>query len=541
MTAAIVERLTALEPTIEKICAVAGAPGLSLGVSHCGKIIYTDNFGYRDVESSIAPDSDTVYGIGSVTKIFTASAIGALIDEGKLELTTPVVKILPDLNSENPVLRDQLTVKDLLTHQIGLEKSNNWWFGSDGVLLLDKSQTLSSFNALRSIAPFRTKFEHTNWGYTLVGEVIEAVSGVSYGEYLQSKIWKPLQLEHTTASHDFTTWENFAKPYAALDDGSMHRLPPPPIRDGTIMVAAQGIQSSVNDLLRFSSALLEARKGESSPLKGVNKQFAGHIFRGTPLLDKSYGLGLMRSMLPGTIGGGCNSQFVKLPKITPSGNTRLLVFHGGSQAGYTSFLTMLPEADLSIVVLANSAGLGDPAAWINEVLVEALVDSPNHTDFIKYATEAAKKHIASYPAMERKLEETRTVGTHHNPLQEYVGRYINPAHSFVVEIRKKDEDSLQVAFQDLDSQLWSLRHYEYDTFLWLSPRDEQAKRARFTYASASVYKIIFNKDMYGTVDGLFWPHEPGLPEKKQWFEKEQSPDGDGLASNDTPQVILKAV
>lgn len=142
------------------------------------------------------------------------------------------------------------------------------------------------------------------------------------------------------------------------------------------MVGAQGIQSSVNDLLKYATALQAARRGDETPLKNTPKQFAGHIFRGNPLIDKSYGLGLMRTMLPGTIGGGSNAMYTVLPTITPgpSCDARLVAFHGGGQAGYTSFLTMLPEADISIVVLTNSIGLGDPASWINELLVETLID-----------------------------------------------------------------------------------------------------------------------------------------------------------------------
>ncbi|KAF3390688.1 hypothetical protein DPV78_010959 [Talaromyces pinophilus] len=145
----------------------------------------------------------------------------------------------------------------------------------------------------------------------------------------------------------------------------MYELPPPPVQDDTFMVGAQGIQSSVNDLLKYATALQAARRGDETPLKNTPKQFAGHIFRGNPLIDKSYGLGLMRTMLPGTICGGSNAMYTVLPTITPgpSCDARLVAFHGGSQAGYTSFLTMLPEADISIVVLTNSIGLGDPASY----------------------------------------------------------------------------------------------------------------------------------------------------------------------------------
>lgn len=519
----IAQRLSALRPVIREICNVAGVPGVSFGVAHQGQVVFRDNIGFRDMEESIEPDSDTLYGIGSISKIFTASAIGVLVDEGKLNWTTPIVSIIPELNTVDKSVTEQLTIIDLLLHRTGLEKSNNWWFGSDGVLMLKKSQTVSSFNALKQTSPFRNAFGYNNWGYTLIGEVVERVTGMTYGDFLQCRIFGPLQMERTTTKHTSQDADNFAKPYAALDDKSLYLLPPPPIQDDTIMTPAQGIQSSVNDLLKFSSALLAARKGDpESPLKNVPKQFSGHIFRGNPFLDKSYGLGLMRTMLPGTIGGGSNAMYTKLPVITPGPdcNARLITFHGGSQAGYTSFFTMVPEADISIVVLTNSIGLADPAGWINELLVETMVESAHQTDFVHLATEAANNAIASIPKMEDSLEQARepnTFPTH--SLDEFVGRYINIGHEFIVEIRKKDDSTLQVAFQGLDSQVWDMRHYQHDTFIWLTSRDHIVKRARFPFAGKDVYTLIFQSGADGAVEGLFWPHEPGLPVKEQYFHK----------------------
>lgn len=538
MSSALVRQLQGLGPTIEEICAVAGTPGLSLGVAYKGEIIHTANFGFQDIETSIPPDSDTLYGIASITKIFTASAIINLVEQGKLEWTTPIASILPSLDMTDPYMTKHLTVMDLLTHRIGLENSNNWWYGAGGVLLLAKDQTISRFNKLRSVTPFRTTFEYTNWGYALAGEVIEKLSGQTYGDYIHAQFVEPLGLARTTTKHQYTNQENFAKPYAALDDGSLYKLPPPPVQDGTIMVSAQGIQSSVNDLLKFAIGLMGARHGGDSPFKNAAKQFQPHIPRGAPFLDKSYGLGLMRTQLPNTIGGGCNAQFGKLPTIVPGSNARLVTLHGGSQAGYTSFLTMLPEIDTTLVVLTNSIGLADPSGWVNELIIETLVESPNKVDFVKLAKDAAQKHVESYGIMEGKLEQEREANTTHKALEAYTGSYINEAGDFIVDVRKKNEDVLEVLFQGLESQAWDMRHYHHDTFLWLTSRDEQAKRARFTYSGPKIYKIIFNASEGDTIDGLCWAHDPKVPVTEQWFGKVGSKH---VGTAEGSQAILKSM
>lgn len=148
------------------------------------------------MEARAEPDSDTLYGVASISKMFTASAVGILVDEGKLDWMTPIVSIVPELNTVDKFVTEQLTILDLL-HRTGLETSNNWWFGSDGVLMLNKSQTVSSFNALKQISPFRSAYMYSNWHYALIGEIIERLTGITYGDFVQSRIFGPPKMERT--------------------------------------------------------------------------------------------------------------------------------------------------------------------------------------------------------------------------------------------------------------------------------------------------------------------------------------------------------
>ncbi|KAJ5735752.1 D-aminoacylase [Penicillium malachiteum] len=520
----LTHRLSLLRPIINEICEIGGIPGASIGVAHQGKTVFSDNFGYRDIESSVPPDSNTLYGIASMTKSITASAICILVNEGKLSWTTPIVSIIPELNTVDKYLTGQLVITDLLTHQLGLETSNEWWFGSNGTLLMKKSQAIASFNALKKVGPFRLGTMYSNWNFVLAGEVIERLSGVSYGEFVQSRIFQPLQMDRTTTTKNFQSVdvENFARPYGALDDKSMVLLPPPPVLDGTIMVAAQGVQSSVNDMLKFTNALLAGCKEDGdkdSPLKLSSRQLAGHIFCEKQLIGKSYALGLMRALLPNSIGGG-HEIYGKVPTIKSGGSTRIVLYHGGSQAGYTSFMSMLPEADLSVVVLTNSIGFGEPSGWIHELLLETLADSPDKTDFIKLAKGVAANYLRKIPRMLESLEQSRE-GTPSRPLSEFVGRYSNPNHDFVVVIRQGDDKALEVVFQGLESQAWDLRHHHHDTFTWLPSLNDIIKNALFPHMGQNAYTITFEVEDGTEVKRLLWPHEARLGPEVQYFDKMQ--------------------
>lgn len=476
-----------------------------------------------------------MYPIGTLAKAFTASAVGILVDEAKLKWSSRIRDLLPDFQSVEPMIAQNLTVADLLCHRGGLARSNHWWLGAEGELLLKKSQTIPFYNTLSPAGTFRGDWAYSNWGYAVIGEVIERLSGMEYGDFVSQKIFQPLNLRNTTTKgRQSTTVENMAKPYAALDDGSLYPLPEAPFGDGTIMVPAQGGSSTANDLLKYSIALLEAQQyeteggnGSSAPLlKNAVTQLSGKIYTAKSMLEKSYAFGFYRSQLPSTITGmGWNAMYVKkMPKLTPGVQSGPVVAHGGSLAGYHSSLALLPELNASIVVCTNSIGLGDASGWISMAIIEALIDTPKPTDFVAYATEAAKGHVESVSSLSSRLEEARdTTAALSKPLAEYAGRYYDRVHDWVIEIRLKEGGSLEVAFQGLDSQAWPLNHYEHNTFLWLASRNEQAKRGRMTtYPLTDVFKLVFQSNDKGVIDRVCWPHEPALPLDKQCFIKDIS-------------------
>lgn len=149
-------------------------------------------------------------------------------------------------------------------------------------MLLSKNQTVLSFGALKSVGPLRTRYDYSNWNYTILGEVIERCSGLSYGAYLRAKILEPLRMSRTSASRVSDRKDgNVALPYAVLDNYSAYALPFPRNEDGQLMVSAQAVRSTVDDLLKYMTALNNAyhsqlQSGKSSspgnPLRNAVKQ-----------------------------------------------------------------------------------------------------------------------------------------------------------------------------------------------------------------------------------------------------------------------------
>jgi len=108
----LIERLQALTPIIKEISRISGTPGLSLDVLHHGKVVYTNNFGYKNVATKEAPDDDTLYYIASTSKAYTAAGIAILVGQRKLEWNTPVPKILPDFAHPDTDVRENASMAD---------------------------------------------------------------------------------------------------------------------------------------------------------------------------------------------------------------------------------------------------------------------------------------------------------------------------------------------------------------------------------------------------------------------------------------------
>ncbi|KAM3431710.1 hypothetical protein NHJ13734_007195 [Beauveria thailandica] len=159
----IIERLQALRASAAGNNFGSRCPSVSLGVSFDDQTTYEWNFGRRDLKQNLALNVDTVHGIGSLSKKFTASAIGILVDEGRLSWQTSVREILREYHSRSQFTTQELTVEDLLSHRSGMAHSHYWWYGAGGELLIDKSQTMSFINGLKSASSLRSISSHSNW------------------------------------------------------------------------------------------------------------------------------------------------------------------------------------------------------------------------------------------------------------------------------------------------------------------------------------------------------------------------------------------
>lgn len=524
-----IQRLENIRPLIQEICEVSSSSGLSLGVLHQGQVLYRDNFGHRNVESRESPNSDTFYNINSMTKAVTAAATGILVEEGLTQWNMPVRKVLPAFGDGHGEIGRMITIVDLLSHRSGIASPDTFFFQNNNELLLEKHDAIRAFNYGKQRGGFRDSYIYNNFGYAVVALLIEELSGQEFGTFLRHKILDQLNLKRTTTD-DISSDANVGKCYCVLEDHSLCRVPGPRVGTGSLLEGAAGIKSTVNDLLHLYHEFLEAVKDQlqrdststkDSPFKQCPTLIRGHSFLdGASLRENAYGLGWIRSQLPGVVGmQGINARLqMNLPVIGKGGPSRFCLYHEGLMPGSSSNVYAFPETMTVIVVLQSANSLNDCPDWVAQLLVETVFDFPEKENWLQLARTSAQKALSLVPSMKKKLDKTRVPNTRPSfPLDDYCGRYQSPLRRFFLEVYPF-EDGLAVAFQGLPSQSNRLRHYHFDTFTWLMTHDEAARRARLMVNyPAEFYLLRFGVSIHGNIDRLYWMTENTGPEPETFL------------------------
>lgn len=508
-------------PAVEQILAVAGVPGISICIISHGRTSSTHHLGYRDYERRLRPDDRTRYNINSLSKCFLAAlaAIENFNAPSGITWSDPIQKWLPDFRGSTQEVGTNTNVIDLLSHRTGIMGLDDLWMGADNAIYMPRSQALRTFASLKSAHSFRTAFEYNNWGYEIMGQLLEESTGHRLNELFQSRIFTPLNMTRTSTAWN-TSDSNEAKSHGILHDFSIVDVQRPSLGSGTIMECVGGIKSSLEDLMHFYKTFMREMKAQhdqntnstkGSPLKYCQVLTSSHVqLEGTSFREQSYALGWVRAELPGQLGRvSANVGTGDEPIVGKGGSPRLVLYHHGCMPGSTSAVILIPELESGVVVLQNSMPVIDTADFVAQMLLEALLDTPEPNDYVHLAKDFYKTASSHLDTLRKELDENRIPGTRPRPLPEYEGRFWNQLRNFYIDVfRSQGNGQLTMRFQGLKSQAYTLKHYHYDMFLWLMPYDEIVRRDRgVPFYSADYYTVTFaSSSPSGNIDELYWVH-----------------------------------
>lgn len=174
-------------------------PGIAVGIIKDDEIIYCNELGLRDVNKNLNVTKDTLFAIGSASKSFTSLSIGILVDEGKLDLDTPIKKYMPSFEMQNKYAEEHLTLRDMLCHRSGLPRHDILWYTNPS---LSRKELVDKIKYLEFSKDFRETWQYNNLMYATAGYLVELVTGMTWEEFVKSRILEPLGMNSTNFSVD---------------------------------------------------------------------------------------------------------------------------------------------------------------------------------------------------------------------------------------------------------------------------------------------------------------------------------------------------
>lgn len=328
-----------LDKLIEETLTTFDVPGISVGIYKDGKVVYAKGHGVRSLTNKKDMNDETLVGVASNSKGFTCFALAMMIDEGKLNWDDPVRKHIPEFQLHDAWVTEHFTVRDLVTHRsgMGLGAGDLMFFpeGSD----FDVNDVISNVKYLEPESSFRSKFAYNNNMFIIAGEVLKRVSGLSWEEFIETKIMIPVGMKNSKASYNRVTDKSNIIDAHTMAEGKVIQIP----HDWSeIANPAGGIVSNVPDMLTWAKFLMNDAVTKSEKRLLSEKQFHELWQLQTPLTVwpgdsyasnfKGYGLGWFVA----DVKGGYKQ-----------------VYHTGGLLGTVTQFTMIPDLDLGIVVLTN--------------------------------------------------------------------------------------------------------------------------------------------------------------------------------------------
>jgi CubicO group peptidase (beta-lactamase class C family) len=323
-------------------------PGLAITIVKDDSVWFSRGYGVRRVGSPEPVDTHTNFGLLSPTKTFTTTALAMLVDDGQLSWDDRVVEHLPEFRLSDLEVTGQVTVRDLVSHRTGYPDSPWLWY----VRKLDRDQLVARLPGINPVAPYGTEFHYNNLLYVVAADVMEAVSGKTWEEFVRQRIFEPLGMnESTTSVHAVRTRANVASPHARRILKRWGPVRPISYLNLDNVGPGGAIHTNVAEMAGWLTFQLSDGEHDGLPLLSpdrVRELRQPQISLGD-LSDEQ--LGGDRAFAPlrgylGPIGYGLG-WFVTEFRGRPA------VFHGGGITGQRSAVGLLPEEGVGVVILSN--------------------------------------------------------------------------------------------------------------------------------------------------------------------------------------------
>ena len=439
-----------LDALVARVMTSFEVPGLALAIVKDGHVVVARGYGVRRLGEPAPVDADTRFGIASNTKVFTAVALGLLVEEKKIEWDAPVVRYLPWFQLSDPWVTRELTVRDLLVHRSGLALGAGdllWWPPTT----YERREIARRLRHLPLATSFRSAYAYDNVLYLVAGELIAEVSGQSWEDFVSQRILARVGMNGSNVRHS-----------AALEPGNVAATHAPV--DGRVRVVAPfgadnanpaaGINSTATDMAKWLNVLL----GE------------GALPDGTRLYSERTARELVSIVTPLPLGTPpaeleaqrANFRGYALGLNVQDYRGRKLVSHTGGLPGYVSRVAWVPELEVGVAVLTNQES-GEAFNALTYAVLDHYLGAPA-TDWVDAYQKVKARNAARTADTVAKGEAARdTTSRPSLPLERYAGTYTDAWYGDVTIALEGER--LRIRFAPTASLVGTLEHWQHDTFV----------------------------------------------------------------------------
>jgi CubicO group peptidase (beta-lactamase class C family) len=445
-------RLAGFDEEMAKIVKDWNVPGIGVGIVVKDKLVFAKGYGYRDYGKKLPFTAQTTAPIASNTKLFTATACGLLIEDGKLAWDEPVRKYVPSIEFFNDDLNREVSIRDMLSHRTGITRHDTIWYKSD----FTRKELFERLKYLEPTKPLRTAFLYNNMMYTGAGYIVELLSGKTWEDFVHDRILVPLGMNSTTFTiDDLEKQPDHGVPFSEHRDSfELHEIPY--YRESVAVGPAGAINSNLEDLSHWVIAQLNHGmwNGRQVIPDNVIKETLAPAMAMPNAALAARGWGEMLNAVYGT------------GRWTASYRGHLIAYHGGDINGFHSQVSIMPEDGFGVIVLVIS----DHAAPLYNAVTYGVYErllGLSRTPWSERMLDIRLKAKEAGKVARSKAGADRVPNTHpSHPLEDYVGEYEHPAYG-VIKISQKDGG----LFFEFHTIKLPLSHYHYDRFE--TPDDEE--------------------------------------------------------------------
>jgi CubicO group peptidase (beta-lactamase class C family) len=464
-----------LDAFIQRVMKSFDVPGVSVAVVKDDAVVVARGYGVRKMGEPALVDEKTRFGIASNTKVFTATSLGLLVEEGKLRWDAPVTDYLPWFQMYDPYVTRELTIRDLLVHRSGLGLGAGdllWWPAST----YNRKDIARRLRFIKPATSFRSAYAYDNVLYLVAGEVIETLSGQSWEDFVSTRILTRVGMTNSNVKHSAAgAGGNAAAPHASVD-GKVRPIAP---FDSDNTNPAGGINTGAEDMAKWLRVLLnEGRLADGSRL------FSPATWREltTPVTPEPNGapppeLPALRSNFRGYALG---------LEVRDFRGHRVLT-HTGGLPGYVSRVLMVPDLRLGIAVLTNQES-DEAFNTIAYAVADAYMGEPR-SQWLEGYERLRTRGAAAVAETERKAASTRNAASKPSlPLAGYAGTFRDAWYGDITVAEAGGK--LVMTFSRTPSLVGDLEHWQYDTFV-VKWRDRELRADAF---------VTFALNPDGTID-----------------------------------------